>query len=257
MSVQLAARVGSTSEAAPVAATERLVVLVHGLMETERRWQADERPGLMDALSELPDVTLLTVRYNTGLPVAVNGAHLAGRLEELCAGRPIPVASIALVGHSMGGLVVRAACAAAANQGHGWVESVTDLITIGSPHGGAPLGRWASILARGLRVAAVTEPLAAFIDGRSRGIRDLEVDTSRTLDVPGHVRQHFVAGVVTADPSHPVGALVGDLMVRPASGTGGAHVEPTTAVVLGGVHHFDLLHDEAVIGQVLEWVGAE
>ncbi len=62
-------------------------------------------------------MTPVYLRYNTGLPVGRNGADLAWLLDDLVAAWPVPVRSIALVGHSMGGLVVRAAFHAAAHRG--------------------------------------------------------------------------------------------------------------------------------------------
>jgi hypothetical protein len=68
------------------------------------------------------------------------------------------------------------------------------------------------------------------------------------------VRHHFIGGVFTNDPSHPLGAMVGDLMVRPNSSTASALIDPSTAVILGGVHHFNLLDEPAVIDRVVEWL---
>jgi hypothetical protein len=68
------------------------------------------------------------------------------------------------------------------------------------------------------------------------------------------VSHHFVAGVVTSDPSHPLAAIVGDLMVRAASSTTTQQLSPLDVVVLGGVTHSGLLHDPAVIDHVLGWL---
>jgi len=66
-----------------------------------------------------------------------------------------------------------------------------------------------------------------------------------------HVRHRLVAGVIASNPAHPIGAVVGDLMVRPASETRAPRLENTNVAVLGGVSHFDLLHELAVIDQVM------
>src|SRR5665811_296646 len=55
--------------------TGRLVVLVHGLGQTERSWTA-----LTDALAG-SSLTPLLVRYDSGRSVADNAAELAGLLE--------------------------------------------------------------------------------------------------------------------------------------------------------------------------------
>jgi pimeloyl-ACP methyl ester carboxylesterase len=253
---------GELTEAFP-AATGRLVVLVHGLIKTERCWHGtDTRPGLIRSLEDHPALTPVAVRFNSGLAVATNGAQLASLLEEVHAGWPQPVESIALVGHSMGGLIIRSACAAALHAGHGWLEDVRDVVTIGSPHGGAPLEKLVNVVAWGLGVAPQTRPLAAFLDTRSQGIKDLRsgsIGHAQDLEPDevaqaSHIRHHFVGGVITSDPAHPIGAIVGDLMVRPASSTRAPTLEPANVVVLGGVSHFDLLHEPAVIDQVMGWL---
>lgn len=252
---------GPEPEAGPPLPTGRLIVLVHGLIKTERCWRArDDKPGLFEALEGHQTVTPLMVRYNTGLAVATNGEHLASLIETVRLAWPVPVESIALVGHSMGGLVVLEACAAARRNDHAWIRSVTDVVTIGSPHRGAPLESLVNVVSQVLTVAPQTRALAEFLETRSRGIKDLGsgIGGSGARDelqvaAASPIRTHFVAGVVTANPGNPFGALVGDLMVRPSSATPEG-LEPTNVVVLGGVHHFDLLHERAVIERVVQWL---
>jgi len=278
-------------------ATGRLVVFVHGLINTERSWTGTGAgPGLIDSVEDHPDLTPVAIRYNTGRAVATNGAQLASLLEVVHAAWPQPVQSIALVGHSMGGLVIRSACAAALHAGHRWIGDVSDVVTIGSPHGGAPLERFVNAAAFGLSAAPQTRPLAEFLNTRSRGIKDLRAgsigytsddDPSNTTQLGGwcessrggsphrqsgayggasepeqaihtsllgHIRHRFVGGVITSNPTHPIGGVVGDLMVRPASSTRVPRVQPADVVVVGGVNHFSLLRKPAVVNQVMVWL---
>jgi pimeloyl-ACP methyl ester carboxylesterase len=255
------------------AATGRLVVLVHGLAETERCWHGTEtEPGLAQALDERGDLTPISIRYNSGLRVSDNGSRLASLLDEVHSEWPVPVQSIALVGHSMGGLVVRSACEAARAGGHRWVDDVDDIVTVAAPHQGSPLEKIANVAAFGLGVAAETRPLADFVNGRSVGIKDLRfgaiveddwkgVDPDALLHnavgkhpLASGIDHHFVTGVVTSDPTHPVGVAVGDLVVRAGSGIGGQRLQPRNGVVVGGKNHFDLLHEPEVIDRVLGWL---
>ncbi len=256
-------------------ATGRLVVLVHGLVETEQCWSGtDSEPGLAQALENAPGLTPVSIRYNSGLRVSDNGALLSSLLEDIRTDWPVPVQSIALVGHSMGGLVVRSAYEAGSAAGHGWIDDVDDIVTVGAPHRGSPLEKLANVASWGLGVTAVTRPLASFVNGRSGGIKDLRFgaiveddwrgvdpdallrDTVGDHSLPSGIDHHFVAGVITSDPTHPVGVAVGDLVVRRGSGTGGRHLKATNVVVVGGKHHFDLLHDPDVIDSVLGWLAA-
>src|SRR5262249_13101406 len=155
-----------------------------------------------------------------------NGRALARLLSRLDA------EEIVLVGHSMGGLVARSAAAA----GGEWVARLKQVVCIGSPHLGAPLAKGVPVLAAVLRAvdAAGTQVPASVLDGRSAGIRDLRTG----CDVPfvDSVRYAFIAASVTRDPEHPLGQLVGDLLVRLPSAAG----EIRVGRVLGGVNHLEL-----------------
>ena len=242
-------------------ATGRLAVLVHGLAETEYCWSAGSHDaGLSDGLTD-DGFTALLVRYNTGRTLLDNGASLAALLSAIHRAWPVAVEEISLIGNSMGGLVARSAVHAGRHRDLRWASEVRNVVALASPHLGAPLEKGAHLLSIGLRVAPDSRPLGEFVDSRSAGIKDLRLGTA-TLDgaglsLPGDVAQHFVAGVVTTDPRHPVGLLVGDLVVRVPSGTGRGRrrrVEATNVRVLGGRRHFDLVHDPEVHAQVREWL---
>lgn len=259
--------------------TGRLVVLLHGLGETERCWQAQTDDsgtavGLGDILTT-DSLTPLLVRYNTGKHVSDNGVALAGLLEEIMQAWPVAVEEVALVGNSMGGLVARSSLDAGLAAGHRWASVVRHVVTIGTPHLGAPLEKGANLISRGLSLAPESRPLGEFLDNRSAGIKDLRFGAIREdvwrgdvpdallsdivgdIQPPEGVEQHFIAGVITTDPTHPVGVLVGDLIVRVGSGIGQGRrhrVEATDVRVLGGRRHFDLPHDPVVHEQVLAWL---
>jgi pimeloyl-ACP methyl ester carboxylesterase len=262
--------------------TTRLVVLVHGLWETERLWQGRrEEDGTTVDLGEMlaaDACTPLLVRYNTGRHVSDNGAALAVLLEEIVESWPVAVEETALVGHSMGGLVARSSLHAGRTAGHRWVSSARHVVTVGAPHLGAPIEKGTNLLSWALARFPESRPLGEFVDFRSAGIKDLRFGAIREEDWQGAdpdallrdvvgdippfrgVEQHFIAGVITADPNHPVGVLVGDLIVRVGSGTGRSHrrrIEATNVRVFGGRRHFDLLHDAVVHDQVRSWLAAQ
>ena len=98
-------------------ATPRLVVFVHGLMGEEHGWRLGRRQGREDYGSRLArdlGCTPLYVRYNSGRHISENGRSLADLLDAIVAAWPVEVDEVALVGHSMGGLVARSACYRAA-----------------------------------------------------------------------------------------------------------------------------------------------
>ncbi|MEX1287261.1 MAG: hypothetical protein AB1Z57_04905 [Acidimicrobiia bacterium] len=230
--------------------TGRLVVLVHGVTETERIFGGAD--GLAAAIDTDPTLTAIPIRYHTGLPIADNGARLADLLEDVVADWPVPVHTIALVGRSMGGLVARAACTIATDAGHGWVGAVSDVITIGTPHRGSYVARFAHAAARGLAIVPETRPLADVLDARSPGIGDLR--HGYEAELPAGIDHHFVAGVVTADPDHPVGALVGDALVGRRSAVGHG-LGPTTTVTVASAPHGRVHRHPDVVAEVMGWLG--
>lgn len=93
---------------------QKTVVFVHGLMGDELIWQT----GFQDApghrrygprLAEEAGVRALYVRFNSGLHLSENGRELSRLLTALATAHPDALGELALVGHSMGGLIIRSA----------------------------------------------------------------------------------------------------------------------------------------------------
>jgi pimeloyl-ACP methyl ester carboxylesterase len=252
--------------------TPRLAVFIHGLAETEDSWQrrgAGAEPYGPRLRAEY-GYTPIYVRYNTGWHVSENGRDLAGLLADLTAAWPEPVDELLLVGHSMGGLVIRSACHYGRQESAAWVDRVRHVFYLGSPHLGAPLARAAGFAGWALGMAAETRPFVTLVNGSSPGIKDLRhgyviADDWADCDQDSCVRDHrrdtpllaganhyTVSATVTADPGHPLGAVAGDLLVQPASAHGrrGTHQHIPFPVGarrgLGGMHHLDLLNHPAV-----------
>jgi pimeloyl-ACP methyl ester carboxylesterase len=259
------------------AATPRLVVFLHGLMETEQMWRLRREPTYGQRLAEDLDRTPLDVRYNTGLHISENGRALAELLDAVVPSWPVEVEEIALVGHSMGGLVARSACHVAGERDAGWVRRVRHVVSLGTPHMGAPLAQAVHYASAALDAVPETRPLARFLRRRSAGIRDLRhgslVDEDWRDRDPDALRAAacaevsllegathcFVSATVTRSPRHPVGRLVGDslVLVPSASGRGGARRIPFRAehgLHVGGAHHLALLNHPAVYEKLHEWL---
>jgi pimeloyl-ACP methyl ester carboxylesterase len=234
------------------AATGRLCLFVHGLGCTEREWsfRATDGESYGTRLARDLGITSLYLRYNTGRPILANGRELAALLAALVRAFPTPVAELALVGHSMGGLVVTSAAHHGAEAGAAWVPLLRHVVCIGSPHLGAPLEKGVHLLAELLRSfeAPGAQVPARILDGRSSGIRDLR----HGCDVPfvDGARYAFIASSVTRDPGHPLGRLVGDLMVRLPSAAGRFRL----GRVLGGINHVELSNHPEVYAALRDWL---
>src|SRR5947209_14653024 len=101
-------------------------------------------------------LTPVYVRYNTGRHISENGRSLHELIEQLVACWPVDVEKVALIGHSMGGLVARSACCHASESGGEWVRRVRHVVTLGTPHMGAPLAQAVHYASAGLD--ALPEP---------------------------------------------------------------------------------------------------
>ncbi len=226
--------------AAYPAASGRVVVFVHGLVDTEAVWSARPEAGvaLPDLVDRL-DATPVLVRYGTGRSIGRNGADLADHLEALVGGWPVPVTDLILVGHSMGGLLIRAACITAVVEEQAWTQKLHDIVYLGTPHFGSWLEKAANTGSWVLRHASTrSAPIGTLLDGRSRGIKDLrfgmltedgwddapidDLLTGRFPDepwLPG-VTHHLVVGRLRAWDHHPLNHLFGDSLVRKGSASG-------------------------------------
>lgn len=237
---------GSLRRAFPEA-SNRIVILLHGLGQTERCFE-----GLSGAIEPSPSTPVL-VRYNSGRPVSVNGSELAALVAELIGHWPAPVKEIAFVGYSMGGLVARAAIDAGLAGGDRWIDIVRHVVTIAAPHAGSPIEKAVEVASRSLMVAPQTRPLGGFLGSRSAGIRDLRVGVDLPPSFDG-VEHHVIAAVMTARPTSRVGSIVGDLVVRPSSALGRVKLIVDNQAIIGGRRHHDILDDPSVADRVLAWI---
>jgi pimeloyl-ACP methyl ester carboxylesterase len=237
-------------------ATGRLAVLVHGFADTENAWRSGDNSDLIDGL-ESDGFTVLRLRYNTGREIVDNASTLAQIIEEVRLAWPVPVFEIALVGHSMGGLVARSAVIAAGSAGTEWAELVTHVVAIAAPHFGTPIEHMVRYMSNGLGLFNESRPLVAFVEQRSAGIKNLRHGIGRSDDGVYGFAYHVVAGVVTREPDHPLGRVFGDLVVGVRSATSRGHLFETESpdiLVVGGRNHADLVHAPEVVAKVRTWL---
>lgn len=237
-------------------ATGEPLILLHGLCMNEAQWRRDgaDFPAALAELGYRP----LGLRYNTGRAVWRNGAELAALLDTI----PGP---ITLLGHSMGGLVARSAIAQAGRKR--WRKRLQALVTLGTPHLGAPLERGGQQLQQLLAFSAYSRPLAALAARRSAGIRDLrfgsllEADAGKAsrVPLPRGVACYAVAATTARRPSGPPARWLGDGLVPVASALG-QHREQarrlafTDTAVFSGLGHLGLQTDAAVLAQLCAWL---
>jgi PGAP1-like protein len=257
----------------------RLLVLVHGLCMNDLQWRRKGHDH-GQALARDHGYSPVYLRYNSGLHVSINGHALAAMLEQLVAAWPRPIERLVLLGHSMGGLLLRSALHQGAMAGHAWPARVGDLVCLGTPHHGAPLeraGHWVDLLLGATPYAA---PFARLGKVRSAGITDLRhgllldedwvgrdrfergADRRQAVPLPAHVRCWAVAATLGERSGDLKDRLLGDGLV-PLDSALGRHPDPRRTLAFTeerqwvghGMNHMDLLNRAEVYAQLRRWLG--
>jgi triacylglycerol lipase len=264
-------------------ATSRAVVLVHGLMSTEDVFFLPDGETYASLLARDLGYTPFAVRFNSGLHVSENGEALDELLERLVAAYPVPLEELVLVGHSMGGLVIRSAAHAGSARDRRWLPIATRAFYLGTPHLGAPLERFGNVVTWVLRRIPnpITELVADVINLRSSGVKDLRYANLRHEDWMGedadallqnrrhpvpllpHVRHHLIAATITADPELSA-IFFGDALVPVPSATGRAKPHHRSAPfpqehvrILPALDHLRLAHHPEVYALIRAWLEEE
>ena len=247
---------------APVAPTPRVLVQVHGLCMNDLQWRRAGHDHGAHLAAEL-GFTPVHLHYNSGLPIADNGRALSGLMQHLVDTWPLPLERLAILGHSMGGLVARAALAAAREKQHSWPAKLGELVFLGTPHHGAPLERAGNALELALGLSRWTAAFARLGQVRSAGIQDLRHGApAGEPPLPRHLRTYAIAGAARRSATTPIALLApGDGLVPVASALG-EHRDPgrslrlpaSRRLVVEGTGHLDLLASEAVAARLVEWI---
>ena len=262
-------------------ATGAVCVFVPGLMSCDAVWRFPGPAGgsYGSRLAADRGVTPVFLRYNSGRHLSDNGRQLALLLDRLVAAWPVDVDELTLVGHSMGGLVIRSAGYYGALERRSWVEKVRRVFLLGAPLSGTPLEKL--VCAADFTLTTIWNPVTRVVGRalrrRSAGIKDLRFGALVEEDWSGHdpdqlrwPRRHpvpllpgadhyVIAGTLTDRIDHPAARFLGDPLVTFFSARGQTLSGPGTAVAdpyvrsLPRVGHLALAHHEDVYDQMLAW----
>jgi pimeloyl-ACP methyl ester carboxylesterase len=269
---------GKALRAAIPGITGKVLLLVHGLCLSDLQWKRDGHDH-GEALALELGYSPVYLNYNSGLHVSENGRLLADLLERLVMEWPVPVQELAILGHSMGGLVSRSAHHYGQAAGHRWPAQLRHIIFLGTPHHGATLerlGNWVNGL---LEASPYVGPIARVGKIRSAGITDLRhgsvleddwkgrdrfrsnKDLRTPLPLPSEVQCHAIAASRQQAAGHSGHDLLGDGFVSVNSALG-RHGDTERRLKFGdfhqwigyGMNHWDLLSHPAVYEQIRRWI---
>ncbi len=258
-----------------------LVILVHGLSMSELCWRRNASSCMGSRLQDERGYTPLYLRYNSGRHISTNGREFAKLLEQLCEAWPVPVESLSLIGHSMGGLLIRSACWYADKAKSPWLQQLERVVCLGTPHHGSPVAKAGHALTVAMERIPYVEPLA-FGGKRSAGIKDLRhgnlldddwqchhpdqprPNSRSAVPLLPNVDYYFAAATLGRDKDDPLGHALGDMLVRLDSAMGShsremhnLKIKYENCRVFHGKNHLDLLSDEEVHQQIVGWFSAD
>ena len=245
-------------------AQRKLSVSVHGLCCSESSWELPLASGQKtrqtygSMLQEDLAHTAFHLRYNTGLPIAENGKRFATLMQQLVdaySAEPDGVDEIVLLGHSMGGLVIRSACDHAQRCDQSWMRLVRKIIYLGTPHHGADLEKLANTANTVLHALPnpITRLVGKMLGARSGGIKDLQHGHPVPTEWLASARHYLIAGTLSEDPQSTIAKLFGDALVRVPNASAEGLIPAAQVRVFHGVHHMQLAHDMTVYAQIKTW----
>ena len=250
--------------------SSRLLVQVHGLCMNDLQWRHRGHDH-GEQLAAEHGYTPVNLHYNSGLSIASNGRAFSTLLQQLLDGWPVPINRFAIVSHSMGGLVARAAILEATRQSQPWVQQLDQIVFLGTPHHGSPLERAGNALQTALGLTPWTAPFVRLGELRSAGIQDLRhgtIDDGHDRDIPtarqlpAGIRAYAVAASTQASSTTRAGrALRGDGLV-PVSSALGKHRDPRLTLRIPSAHqqlvertgHVELLSSPVVYHHLRNWL---
>ena len=161
------------------------------LRATFLQWQTQHDGQPVDhgqAVAAAIGATPVYLRYNTGQHISSNGHELSALLEQLAQYWPMPLESITVIAHSMGGLLIRSAVHSARAAGLTWPDKLKSIVFLGTPHHGAPLERAGHWIDQLLGATPWSAPFTRLTGLRSAGITDLRYGFVSDEDWGGKAR---------------------------------------------------------------------
>ncbi len=255
--------------------TGRIVFLIHGSCMNDLQWNRDGHDHGASLALDM-EITPIYLHYNSGLHIPENGKQLATLLEEVIANSK-QTPEIIILAHSMGGLLARSTCYYAEKENHSWLQHLSKLIFLGTPHHGAPLEKGGTLIEQLLEISPYSAPFSRLLQVRSSGMNDLrdgsivendwntrrkQTGAVRTaVPLPADVQCYAIAA--SRNSSSISDKLIGDGLVTVDSALGHSkNLELTLSIpdsqqwIGQGMGHWDLLSHADVYQQIKNYISS-
>ncbi|MFT4996913.1 MAG: pimeloyl-ACP methyl ester carboxylesterase [Flavobacteriales bacterium] len=245
--------------------SDKILLFIHGLCMSHHSWESDKQ-NLSKNMAEKLGFTPIYLHYNTGRAIADNGHELAEKIEQLVASWPVNVSNITIVGHSMGGLVARSARYYSEQDSFRWIQLNKKLISIGTPHSGAPLEKFAAMLESLMQRSPYAVPFVRLTKIRSKGIENLRhgeitAIADKFVPLPIGIEYFAIAAILSKKENFSAETIVGDGLVTPSSAFG-QHKDPARTLAIPDANkslkyelgHNEMLWDIGVYQQLEKWL---
>ena len=254
-----------------VSPRKNLLVYLHGsAMDDTQLTRRGVNHG--KALAEALGYDLIYVRYNSGLHISENGRELADKLEDFV--RRCGVASVILLGFSMGGLVARSAVHIAEEGQLTWPSKLSHMVFMGTPHHGSPLERYGNLFESLLGLTPYSRPIKKLSRLRSAGVTDLRYGNILEEHWQGRDRFDLTSDprrgcTLPSVPCFAIAGFTGDVQTKnssdglvPVDSALGHHLQHDLDLGIPADHtrifpshgHLDLLSDSEISNQILAWL---
>jgi pimeloyl-ACP methyl ester carboxylesterase len=242
----------------------KIMLFIHGLCMSHHCWESGGE-NLSSKMAETLGYTPVYLDYNTGRCIADNGLELAIQLEKLVDIWPVNVSNITIVGHSMGGLVARSASYYGGKNNCRWQHINKTLVSIGTPHAGAPLEKVASALENLMQLSPYAIPFVRLTKIRSQGIENLRYGEIIISDIfvplPIDVEYFALAATLNKQQKFTTEKFIGDGLVTPDSAFGQGQDSSSTLLIpaenkrlIYELGHNEMLTDAGVFKQLETWL---
>lgn len=239
----------------------KIIIFIHGLCLSEREWQTSEHQSFT-AARRAEGFAVAWLRYNSGRSIPDNGTDLSRLLLQQFGESD---KQLTLIGHSMGGLLIRSATHHAGVTHATWLCRLYQAAYLASPHFGAPLERAGNALNNSFSVTPYTKPFMRLGNIRSQGIRDLRygrVHRDHSCTPLYAACRHFLLAASLSNSA--LDHWLGDGLV-PVRSAHGHHDDPEqclhapdiTRHRLENLNHMALLGDARVYSALEQWLAAD